>query len=86
MIGKYVGVSRNSYDFSGPIVLDDADFLTVIKMGIIVNNAGSSLADIQNLLAVYFPGTLLVFDYQNMQMDYFFNSKHWKCSACRGFH
>lgn len=74
VIGKYVGVSRNGYDATGPITLDDSDFLVMIKVAIAQNNNGSSLYDIQLLLSMFFPGTLLVFDYANMQMDYFFSS------------
>ncbi len=74
VIGKYVGVSRTAYDFIGPITLDDADFRTMIKIGIIKNGFGSSLAEIQQLLFQFFEGALLVFDFQNMRMGYFFDS------------
>ncbi len=39
-------------------------------MAIVQNSAGSSLSDIQALLYEFFPGQILVFDYQNMQMSY----------------
>lgn len=74
VIGKYAGVSRNAYDFSGAIVLDDADFLTMIRVAIIKNTFGSSLYDIENLLNQFFPGTLLVVDYQTMRLSYLFDS------------
>jgi len=74
VIGKYVGVSRTAYDFSGPIVLSDDDFRTMIKIGIIKNGFGSSLAEIQELIWQFFEGALLVFDFQNMRMGYFFDS------------
>jgi hypothetical protein len=70
ILGKYAGVVRTGYTFSGPITLNDADFLSLIKMATVQNSAGSSLADIQNLLVTFFPGQILVFDYQNMQMSY----------------
>ena len=75
VLGKYQGVTRSGYGFGGvPITLDDADFLTFIQMAIIRNNSGSSLADIQRLLQQFFPGQILVFDYQNMQMSYLVSS------------
>ncbi len=74
VIGKYVGASRTSYDFTGTVVLSDSDYRTMIKVAIIKNGFGSSLADIQNLLWQFFQGGLLVFDFQNMQMGYFFDS------------
>jgi len=70
VIGKYAGVTRSGNGFTGPITLDDTDFMTLIQMAIIQNNAGSSLADIQNLLNRYFPGKILVFDYANMRLSY----------------
>lgn len=74
VLGKYVGVSRTAYDFTGPITLDDDDFRTMIKIGIIKNGFGSSLAEIQELIWQFFDGSLLVFDFQNMRMGYFFDS------------
>lgn len=74
VIGKYVGVSRNGYSFSGAVTLGDSDFTQLIRIAIIQNSSGSSLADIQNLLNIFFPGTILVFDFADMSMDYFFNS------------
>jgi hypothetical protein len=75
ILGKYAGVSRTGYSFNGTaITLDDADFLTFIQMAIIRNSSGSSLATIQALLHQYFPGEILVFDYQNMQMSFLISS------------
>jgi hypothetical protein len=74
IIGKIVGVSRNGYDFTGPVTLSDADFLTLIKLKIMSNNSSSTLAAIQTMISIYFKNTLYVFDYQNMQLDYFFDS------------
>lgn len=71
VIGKYVGVTRNGNTFTGPIVLNDSDFSILIQLAIFQNNAGSSLADIQKLIATFFPGQLLVFDYQTMRISYF---------------
>ena len=74
VIGDYVGVSRTAFDFTGPIILDDDDFRTMIKVSIIKNGFGSSLAEIQSLIWQFFAGSLLVFDFQNMRMGYFFDS------------
>ena len=75
ILGKYAGITRSGYDFNGnAITLDDADFLSLIQMAIIRNNAGSSLATIQALLNQFFPGEILVFDYANMSMSYLVSS------------
>lgn len=75
ILGKYAGVTRTGAGFEGqPITLGDADFLQLINMAILKNNAGSSLATIQQLLNQAFPGDVLVFDYQNMQMSYLFST------------
>ncbi len=70
VLGKYVGVTRTGTGFYNPITLDDTDFLTLINMAILRNNAGSSLYDIELLLNQYFAGEVYVFDYKNMTMSY----------------
>lgn len=74
VLGKYAGVSRNQYDFSGPVTLDDDDYRKLIQIQIIQNSSGSSLATIQQLLQTFFPDVIQVYDYQDMTMDYFFLS------------
>jgi hypothetical protein len=74
VLGKYVGVARVARTFTEQITLSDADYRMLIKMKITQNNSGSSLYEIQSLLHIYFPGAILVFDYQNMQMDYLFDA------------
>lgn len=73
-IGKYLGASRYGYDFSGPVTLVDADYRQLLRMAIVQNAQGSSMYDIQSLLAIYFPGVIRVFDNQNMHMSYFFDA------------
>lgn len=73
-IGKYVGASRNVRTFSELITLSDDDYRLLIKIKILQNNAGSSLKDIQDLIQVYFPTSLRVFDNKAMHMDYFFEA------------
>lgn len=70
VIGKYVGASRDDYTLTGPITLTDDDFRTLIKLLIIKNNSGSSLATIQALLAANFPGEIFVSDNQDMGLNY----------------
>lgn len=70
VLGKYVGVSRNGYTLSGPVTLDDSDYRQLIKMVIIKNNSGSSLATIQNLLAAAFPNQIFITDNQTMGLTY----------------
>lgn len=73
-LGKYVGVTRSGNGFYGPITLDDENFLTLIRMGIVRNGSSSSLAAIQKLLHQFFAGEVFVFDYKNMNMSYLINS------------
>ncbi len=71
VIGKYVGVSRSGSSLTGePITLDDDDYTTLIKMVIIKNNSGSSLATIQSLLSSNFPGEIFISDNQDMGLNY----------------
>lgn len=74
VLGKYVGVTRTGQGFTSLITLSDADFLIFIQMAIISNSAGSSLATIQGFINQFFPGQVLVFDYQNMHMSYLISS------------
>lgn len=71
VLGKYVGVSRSGYGTSGqPITLDDDDYRQLMKLIIIKNNSGSSLATIQSLLSANFPNQILVSDNQVMGLNY----------------
>ncbi len=74
ILGKYLGVTRYGYDFSGAVTLTDDDFRQLIKIAIIQNASKSALSDIQNLLQQFFPGTIYVFDYGDMRMSYFLDS------------
>lgn len=75
ILGKYVGVTRFGYGTSGrPITLTDSDFVLFIKLAIITNTFGSSLAEIQNTLTMYFGNSILVSDSQNMSLNYSISS------------
>lgn len=76
IIGKYAGVSRYAYDFNGAVTLNDTDYRILIKMKVVQNNSGSSLAAIQDLLYRYFQGAFLVFDYSNMHISYYFDASY----------
>lgn len=76
ILGKYVGVSRSGIGASGPLTLDDTDFLTLIRFAIATNNFGSSLKDITGRLYEFFGDELLVIDLgavAPMQMTYVFS-------------
>jgi len=70
VLGKYTGVSRRGYAFDRAVTLGDDDYRTLIRLAIIKNNSGSSLAVIQDLLAVHFPGLILVSDNTFMGLNY----------------
>lgn len=70
VLGKYVGVSRTGFGFTQSITLNDTDFLTLIRMAIVKNAAGSSLATIQNFINSFFANQMIVVDNANMTMDY----------------
>ena len=71
VLGKYVGVSRSGYGLSGqPILLGDDDYRQLMKLVLIKNNSGSSLATIQSLLATNFPDQIRVSDNAQMQLNY----------------
>jgi len=77
VLGKYAGVTRSGFGPTGPITLDDADFLKLIQMAIITNSNPSDLSTITNFLYQYFPDEIQVFDDANtapMQMTYFISS------------
>lgn len=75
VLGKYTGVTRSGFGTGGqPVTLDDTDFLTLIRMAIVTNNADSSLETIQNFLFMFFPNLITVYDYQNMHMSYLIDS------------
>lgn len=71
VVGKYVGVSRINTSVDGkPVTLDDDDFRIVIRLVILSNNSGSSLATIQSLLQNTFPGQIFVSDNRDMSINY----------------
>lgn len=74
VLGEYIGLSRNAQTFTGPVTLDDNDYRTLLKVKTVENSSKGSLYDIQQILTGFFGDDLLVFDYADMSLDYFFNS------------
>lgn len=74
VIGKYVGVARTNRGFTTQITLDDTDFMTLIQVATVENNAGSSTATIVGLLNQFFPQQIFLFDHQNMEFDYYIST------------
>lgn len=76
VLGEYVGVQRSGLGFASnaPITLNDADFLSLIRMAIIRNHSGSSLFTIQNLLHQFFPGEMFVVDSTLMFLTFIISS------------
>lgn len=71
ILGEYVGVTRYAHLLNNsPITLNDDQFTKLIQLAAIKNNAGSSLADIQNLLQAYFANEIFVYDGADMQLSY----------------
>lgn len=71
-IGSYIGASRKiTGQKSLSVVLADEDYRVLIKLAIIKNSSFSSLADIQSLIAVFFPGNIIITDNATMQINYF---------------
>lgn len=73
-LGKYAGVTRVGQGFTAPIVLDDTDFRSLIRMAVLTNSAGSDLYTIQSVILTFFGADMLVFDYQTMRLSYLVNS------------
>jgi len=74
-LGKYAGVNRTSYTFTGQVTLNDDEFRLLISLAIVKNTSFSSLSVIQDLLDVYFNGLIRVYDYANMRMSYMISSQ-----------
>lgn len=74
IIGKYAGISRNVLTFSGGVVLNDTDYLTMIRLKLNLNNSVSTLKQIDDLLHMFLDDQIVVFDEGAMSLSYFFNS------------
>lgn len=74
VLGKYAGVSRVGYTFDRQVTLNDQDFLTLIKLKIIMNNSEATLYEVQKMINENFLGQIQVFDYEGMRISYFINS------------
>lgn len=70
VLGKYVGVTRFGYSDGVRVELSDADYRTLMRLVVIKNNSGSSLATINALLSANFPNSIRVSDSQSMTLNY----------------
>lgn len=70
ILSKYTGVKRSAITTTESIFLNDDDYRTLIKFAIVQNNAGSSLAEIEKNLYLFFPNQFILTDYKNMHMSY----------------
>lgn len=74
LLGLYAGVSRVVPTMSGTQVLSDSDFRFFIKLLIVKNTSSSTLYEIQALIKDYLSSALIVFDFKNMTMNYYFDA------------
>ena len=74
VLGKYAGVSRVGYTFDRQVTLNDQDFLTLIKLKIVMNSSEATLHEVQKMINENFLGQINVFDYEGMRISYFINS------------
>lgn len=74
ILGKYAGISKVGKTFSGQVSLNDDEYRTAIKIKIIQNNFGSSLAEITELIFQFFGTLIKVYDNENMRMSYLLDS------------
>lgn len=71
-LGKYIGVTRDGYGFSGQAIsLDDADFKTLLLFAIVSNSSDSSHASIKENLFNAFGSDVQVFDGESMNISYY---------------
>ena len=71
VIGKYLGVSRTGYNLTGPVTLDDDDYLVILQLASIRNHSDGTLYELQKSIQTFFPESLKLYDYQNMHISYF---------------
>lgn len=75
VIGKYANTKRTGQTFTKSITLSDDEYRELIRIAIVKNRSFSSLFEIENLLIEFFGDTILVFDFQNMSMGYYFDAE-----------
>jgi len=74
ILGKYTGVKRTVVTKTRTIFLDDDEFRVLIKFAISRNNAGTSLANAENIFNQFFPGDFIITDYKTMYVSFIFGS------------
>lgn len=71
-IGKYVGVTRDGYSFSGAVHLGDDDYRTFLQMVMVRNQLHANLFSIQKFMDQFLSGEVQLFDQKTMRMDLFY--------------
>lgn len=74
ILGKYTGAKREVITKTRTIFLNDDDFRVLIKFSIARNNAGTSLANAENIFNQFFPGDFIITDYKTMYVSFIFGS------------
>lgn len=74
ILGKYTGVKRTVITKTRTIFLNDDEFRVLIKFAIARNNAGTSLANAENIFNQFFPGDFIITDYKTMYVSFIFGS------------
>lgn len=74
ILGKYTGAKREIVLKNQTIILSDDEFRVLIKFAIARNNAGTSLANAENIFNQFFPGNFIIFDYKTMYVSFIFGS------------
>jgi len=74
ILGKYTGVKRTVVIKTRTIFLNDDEFRVLIKFSIARNNAGTSLANAENIFNQFFPGDFIITDYKTMYVSFIFGS------------
>jgi hypothetical protein len=71
-LGKYIGASRQGFDFSGAVTLTDDQYRQLLTIVAARYRLTAKCSDIQDFIHKFFDGTLQVFDNKFMHMSYFY--------------
>lgn len=72
MIGRYLGIQRNGFDFSQAVELTEDQFRDLIRIMVVRNSMKADLKSIQDFIAEFFPDTLQIFDTLHMHNSWFY--------------
>ena len=74
MIGRIIGVTRDTFLSGTYTSLSDTDYRFMLKMKILRNQLGSTLYDIDTYFWAYYPNVFSVFDHKDMSISFMVNS------------